>query len=102
MTSAAAAADGSQPEVRLAAGFLRGGSEEGVAVFRGIPYAEPPVGALRFAAPQSVQGWDGVRDADPGGAYGIGTQLFNTQPTVAGRGVRCVYLSGVGHPPPRG
>ncbi|BEL09469.1 carboxylesterase family protein [Actinoplanes sichuanensis] len=32
-------------------------------MFRGIPYAEPPVGPLRFAAPRPVPGWTGVRDA---------------------------------------
>ncbi|WP_222867917.1 carboxylesterase/lipase family protein [Microbispora triticiradicis] len=57
----------SEPEVRTAAGVLRGGREAGLAVFRGIPYAEPPVGALRFAAPRPVRGWDGVR---PAVAYG--------------------------------
>ncbi|MGC7095068.1 carboxylesterase/lipase family protein [Amycolatopsis lurida] len=44
-------------------GKSRGGWEAGVAVFRGIPFAEPPVGALRFAAPRPVRGWDGVREA---------------------------------------
>ena len=53
----------SRPEVRAPAGTLCGSREAGVAVFRGIPFAEPPVGALRFAAPQPVQGWDGVREA---------------------------------------
>lgn len=53
----------SEPEVRTAAGVLRGSWEAGRAVFRGIPFAEPPVGALRFAAPQPVRGWDGVRPA---------------------------------------
>ncbi|WP_220498750.1 carboxylesterase/lipase family protein [Microbispora sp. H10949] len=57
----------SEPEVRTAAGVLRGGREAGLAVFRGIPYAEPPAGALRFAAPQPVRGWDGAR---PALAYG--------------------------------
>jgi para-nitrobenzyl esterase len=52
-----------QPEVRTPAGTLRGSREAGVAVFRGIQFAEPPVGALRFAAPRPVQGWDGVREA---------------------------------------
>ncbi|MFC0844375.1 carboxylesterase/lipase family protein [Streptomyces noboritoensis] len=49
--------------VRTAAGAVRGGREAGVGVFRGIPYAEAPVGALRFAAPRAVRGWDGVRAA---------------------------------------
>ncbi|UNO42321.1 carboxylesterase family protein [Streptomyces sp. MST-110588] len=54
---------GSRPEVRTAAGALRGTWEAGVAVFRGIPFAEPPVGSLRFAAPRPARGWDGVREA---------------------------------------
>ncbi|MFI9760327.1 carboxylesterase/lipase family protein [Streptomyces sp. NPDC051963] len=49
--------------VHTTAGTLRGSREDGVAVFRGIPFAEPPVGTLRFAAPRPVQGWDGVRPA---------------------------------------
>jgi para-nitrobenzyl esterase len=57
------APSGSRPEVRTTAGTLRGSWEAGLAVFRGIPFAEPPVGALRFAAPRPVRGWDGVRDA---------------------------------------
>ncbi|MEW9530147.1 carboxylesterase/lipase family protein [Microbispora sp. NPDC049125] len=52
-----------EPQVRTAAGVLRGGREAGLAVFRGIPFAEPPVGPLRFAAPRPVRGWDGVRPA---------------------------------------
>ena len=38
-----------------------------MAVFRGIPFAQPPVGALRFAAPRPASSWTGVRDAT---AYG--------------------------------
>ncbi|MFD8994536.1 carboxylesterase/lipase family protein [Streptomyces abikoensis] len=54
---------GPGPEVRTTAGVLRGRTEGGVAVFRGVPFAEPPVEALRFAAPRPVKGWDGVRPA---------------------------------------
>jgi para-nitrobenzyl esterase len=63
MTVAESGPSGSRPEVRAAAGRLRGGREAGVAVFRGIPFAEPPVGVLRFAAPRPVQSWSGVREA---------------------------------------
>ncbi|MFE9478990.1 carboxylesterase/lipase family protein [Streptomyces spororaveus] len=63
MSVDASGVPGSRPEVRVAGGVLRGAREEGVAVFRGIPFAEPPVGPLRFAAPRPVRGWDGVRSA---------------------------------------
>ena len=63
MTVTAAASSESAPEIRTAAGVLRGSLEAGLAVFRGIPYAEPPVGAHRFAAPQPVGSWSGTRPA---------------------------------------
>ena len=50
-------------EVSTAAGFVRGHWDNGVAVFRGIPYAQPPVGPYRFARPSQPDRWDGVRDA---------------------------------------
>jgi para-nitrobenzyl esterase len=49
-----------EPEIRVAAGALRGRLESGVVVFKGIPFAEPPA---RFAAPRPVEAWDGTRDA---------------------------------------
>ncbi|MFJ1747760.1 carboxylesterase/lipase family protein [Streptomyces sp. NPDC088116] len=61
------AADSARTDLLIPAGRLRGRSEGGVAVFRGIPYAQPPVGAMRFAAPRPVAAWDGVRDA---GSFG--------------------------------
>jgi len=48
--------------VRTAAGTVHGGRDDGIAVFRGVPFAAPPVGPHRFAAPAPVVPWDGVRD----------------------------------------
>ena len=44
-------------------GDLRGTTEGGVGVWRGVPYAEQPVGERRFLAPAPLQPWTGVRDA---------------------------------------
>jgi para-nitrobenzyl esterase len=44
-------------------GSLRGLWRGGIALFRGVPYAAPPLGALRFAAPEPGAAWRGVRDA---------------------------------------
>ncbi len=49
--------------VATRAGDVRGTYADGVHAFRGIPYAQPPVGPLRFAAPMPHEPWDGVRDA---------------------------------------
>jgi para-nitrobenzyl esterase len=51
-------------EVTTPAGRVRGRWENGVAVFRGVPFAAPPVGPNRFRAPAPVIPWDGVREAD--------------------------------------
>ncbi len=44
-------------------GSIRGREEGGLRVFRGVPFAAAPVGALRFCPPQPHAGWSGVRDA---------------------------------------
>ena len=51
------------PEARTAAGRVRGRREGGLAVFRGIPFAQPPTGPARFAAPRPAVAWAGVRPA---------------------------------------
>jgi para-nitrobenzyl esterase len=54
-----------QDPVRIDAGLVAGGetSPSGVRVFRGLPFAAPPVGNNRWRAPQPVEPWQGVRDA---------------------------------------
>jgi carboxylesterase type B len=51
------------PVVKTRAGALRGANADGVHVFKGVPYAAPPIVANRLLPPQSVAPWSGVRDA---------------------------------------
>ena len=50
--------------VRVEQGLLKGTVEDGLTVYRGIPFAAPPVGDLRWRAPQPAAKWEGVRHAD--------------------------------------
>src|SRR5690349_15098890 len=51
--------------VKTLNGILEGAGKQksGVRMFKGIPYAAPPVGDLRWKAPQPVRNWEGVREA---------------------------------------
>lgn len=51
------------PTVTTDCGRLAGEWDRGVSVFRGVPFAAPPVGPLRFRPPQPPVPWDGVRPA---------------------------------------
>jgi len=58
-------------QVRIESGLLAGTvstGQPGVRVFKGIPFAAPPLGENRWRAPQPVPKWDGVRKADAFGA----------------------------------
>ncbi len=56
--------------VQLDSGMISGisGTSAEVQVYKGIPYAAPPVGNLRWREPQPAAHWDGVRKADQFGA----------------------------------
>lgn len=57
----AAAQDG--PTATIDAGVVMGVASDDVLAFKGIPYAAPPLGDLRWRAPQPVAPWEGVHDA---------------------------------------
>src|SRR5262245_66351499 len=62
--NAAPRSSGAQ-RVTIDAGALAGAVDtSGVLVFRGIPYAAPPVGSRRWRAPEPIAAWSGVRPAD--------------------------------------
>ena len=94
---------GQVPIVKVEGGNVQGvpSAAEGVTVFRGIPYAAPPVGDLRWKRPQPVVKWDGIRKADtfgnicwqPGNAVGTfyGNEFYWKEQTVQSED--CLYLN---------
>src|SRR6185436_6544475 len=59
----AATAFAAGPTAKVTGGTLAGTADDGVQIFKGIPYAAPPVGKLRWAPPADVVPWTGTRDA---------------------------------------
>jgi len=77
-----AAASAENPKtVRVAAGELLGEVRNGVRVFRGVPYAAPPVGELRWKAPQPAKPWPGIRKATDFGAPALQGEAFYPRST---------------------
>lgn len=71
-------------------GKIKGVIQNEVAVFKGIPYAKPPVGKLRFAPPQEMDPWSDIKDCTEFGssATQIDSVLVNTKPSED-----CLYLN---------
>jgi para-nitrobenzyl esterase len=93
-TLAAVADTPSAPQVHTSAGQLAGTIEGALQVFRGIPYAAPPVGRLRWQAPQPVPGWHGVRDATRFGKRCVQARLFADMVFRSpAYGEDCLYLN---------
>jgi para-nitrobenzyl esterase len=61
-----AAASAADP-VKTEGGLLQGTVEDGLRIYRDIPYAAPPIGDLCWKAPQPAAKWEGVKPADPFG-----------------------------------
>ncbi|MBX5461591.1 MAG: carboxylesterase family protein [Steroidobacteraceae bacterium] len=81
-------------KVQVTGGEVAGRVENGVAAFKGIPFAAPPVGELRWKPPQPVVPWSGTRNAqdyapgcmqDPGFARMMGA--------LSGLSEDCLYLN---------
>src|SRR5262249_4220487 len=88
--------DAASNTVAVEGGQLRGTTVDGIRIFKGIPFAAPPVGALRWKGPQPVVAWSGVKAADTFGAqcmqqpYPAGSPYASApQPTSED----CLYLN---------
>jgi para-nitrobenzyl esterase len=81
-------------EADVTGGRVAGAVANGIASFKGIPFAAPPVGALRWKAPQPVKSWTGIKQAS---SYGLSciqdaaaAKLFNAPEGVS---EDCLYLN---------
>lgn len=93
-------------KVRVKNGMLQGlvGKDPRITVFRGVPYAKPPVGKLRWRAPEPAEDWEGIRKCYEYGDMpmmrihpGIGDDFYTKElhPTAADYGMSedCLYLN---------
>jgi len=79
--------------VQVAQGQLEGKEEQGLRVFRGIPFAAPPVNALRWREPQPAASWTGVRKAEQFGPACAQGQAGPDGKLGAGVSEDCLYLN---------
>jgi para-nitrobenzyl esterase len=85
---------GDDPVVETVAGSVRGTTEGATLTFKGIPYAAPPVGDLRWRAPQPAPPWMNVRDATSFGSGCIETNVdLSGQGKVLGGSEDCLTLN---------
>jgi para-nitrobenzyl esterase len=83
-----------KPQAKIENGILEGISSSGINIFKGIPFAAPPVGELRWKEPQPVKDWDGVKKADHFGPRAMqlsiyGDMIFRSN----GMSEDCLYLN---------
>src|SRR5689334_12483452 len=82
------------PRVTIDTGALEGVDTAGVLLFTGVPYAAPPVGALRWKPPQPAAPWSGVLKADRLGRNCPQGQPYpEIDPYAAGQSEDCLTLS---------
>ncbi|RYG73771.1 carboxylesterase family protein, partial [bacterium] len=89
LSTPAALADISQAKVT--GGTVSGTVENGISIYKGIPFAAPPVGERRWKAPAPVESWSGVKKADAFAKACM--QAPNTQGNTAPVSEDCLYLN---------
>ncbi|HYQ56301.1 MAG TPA: carboxylesterase family protein [Draconibacterium sp.] len=75
-------------QVKVEQGIVQGTIEDGLRVFKGIPFAAPPVGDLRWKAPQPAEKWDGVKMTTE-----FAPAAYQNGNPPAGKSEDCLYLN---------
>lgn len=84
----------STPLVNTENGIIEGIDDSGVYIFKGIPYARPPVGNLRWKPPQPVKNWSGVLKADKFGPGAMQRRIFSDMKfRFPQKSEDCLYLN---------
>ncbi len=86
----AACVAAAQSPVKVEAGLVQGVAQDDLTVYKGVPFAAPPVGDLRWRPPQPAAKWDGVRSADK---YAPGCIQQMGGPPPSGASEDCLYLN---------
>ncbi|RYG22907.1 carboxylesterase family protein, partial [bacterium] len=82
------------PRVKVTGGTIEGTVEGGIRTFKGVPFAAPPVGELRWREPQPVVSWKGVRPADAFGPRPMQLPVFSDMVFRSPRvDEDCLYLN---------
>src|SRR5262245_55490042 len=79
-----------QSPMRVSGGLIAGSSGGEIRSYKGIPYADPPVGSLRWKAPQPVVPWKNVRNAT---TFSSGCPQARTGGGGPGESEDCLYLN---------
>lgn len=81
-------------QVKIKDGILEGVNSSGIKIFKGVPFAQPPVGDLRWREPQPVKPWNGIKKADHFGPRAMQLPLFSDM-NFRSDGVSedCLYLN---------
>ena len=74
--------------VKVEGGWIQGTVSEDLTIYKGIPFAAPPVGELRWKAPQPVEKWDGVKQAKE-----YAPAPFQGGNPPSGKSEDCLYLN---------
>jgi para-nitrobenzyl esterase len=78
-------------QAKVTGGAVSGVASDGMTIFKGVPFAAPPVGDLRWKAPAAVTPWSGVKQAD--GFANACMQAPNSQGNTAPVSEDCLYLN---------